>query len=51
MLKIIFILFIALKLTKWNPYESYAISLSKEKNMKIIKFVLDLTWSKEVGRK
>ena len=28
---IIFILFIALKLSKWNPYENYAISLS-EKN-------------------
>ena len=41
---IIFILFIAVTLTKWNPYVSYAICLSKEKNMNmIIIFVLDLT--------
>ena len=46
-----FILFIALKLKKLNPYESYAISLSEKKPMKIINFVLDLTWSKELGRK
>ena len=34
-----------------NPYESYAISMSEEKTMKIINVVLDLTRSKEVGRK
>ena len=36
-------MFIALKLTKLNPCESYAISLSEENNVKIINFVLDLT--------
>ena len=44
-------MFIALKLTNWNPYENYAISFSEEENMEIINFVLDLTGSKEVGRK
>ena len=48
---IIFILFIRLKLTMWNPCESYAISLSEEKTMKSINFILDLPWSKEVGSK
>ena len=38
--------FSALKSTKWNPNESYAISLSEEKTMKIINFVLDVTWTK-----
>ena len=44
-----FILFSALKPTKWNPYESFSVSLNGGKKMSDINFEFNLTWCKEIG--